>query len=200
MNTRLPLAVFCFALSLSAQFTPPSGGGGSSASPQHYTFKVACQGGNAAAGASWPSSNGLGYVPVCDSAGGSVDGYMPFTTPGTTVLQFGPIYLDSSFVDGVPVVIQWMTANTSGTLIAVIYSQCVSSGGIVSSSGWGNPTSFASSTANSTPSHVTFVTLASLTTSCNAGQNLYLQVTQPASPGGGTATGVNLKVLDVQVK
>ncbi len=177
-------------------------GGGGAASSRDYLFRVGCQGSNAAAAASWPVSNGQvsgSYVPVCDSAGGSVDGYLPLTTQDTTVLWFGPIYLDAAFVDPIPAVLQWMTTATTGTFIPTLASQCVSSGGLVSASGWGTPVSFASSTANGTTSHVTFTSALSFTTGCVTGQNLYLQLAWPIS-GGGTVASANVKVLDVQVK
>lgn len=179
---------------------------GPGSSAQHYPYRVGCQGGNAAMNFANPASNGqaanTNYIPICDSAGGSVDGYAPITTAGTTVLWMGPIYLDSSFADPITVHLQWMTTATTGTFIPTLGAQCVSTGGLVAAAGFATSgtsfSAFASSTANGTASHVTFATALSLTTGCSAGQILYLQFAWPAS-GGGTVASANVKVIDVQL-
>lgn len=177
-----------------------TGATGAGSSTVTTVIGVACQGTLAAALASWPLSNGQSsgnYVPACDSAGGNVDGVLPMSTLGTTVLWSKPLFLDSAFTDGFPVGLQWMTSATTGAVVWTIYSQCVSTGGLVSSSGWGSPTSFSSSTANGTASHVTFITLTSLTSGCSSGQNMYLQVSTGA---GTTVASANLKLLTVTIK
>jgi hypothetical protein len=92
----------------------------------------------------------------------------------------------------------WNSVATSGSATWGIATQCVSAGGIASTSGYGAYTTWTASNANGTASHRDTTNQLSLTTGCSAGDVLYFDI-ELTTGNNSMSEPANLKWLDLLV-